>query len=180
MAQLAKSTPQALQHIHFPSEPCLSRRWSCAARSSAWRPSVGHCRRAAKSRMTMIEGRERQAEARKVVGAVCTRQGYACDLQFHVRTGEGSGRVRVARISSMVSTVPRGTSNSASTSRSSPSRRCRASFPSPRSAAGAGCNLCRRRATPTTATTSATRQASLLTYGSNKNSRTARSGICQS
>ena len=122
MAPLAKSTPQALQHIHFPSEPCLSRRWSCAARSSAWRPSVGHCRRAAKSRMTMIEGRERQAEARKVVGAVRTRQGYACDLQFHVRTGEGSGRVRVARISSMASTVPRGTSTSASTSRSSPTR----------------------------------------------------------
>ena len=39
----------------------------------------------------VFEGRHgRQTEAREVVGAVCTRQGYACDLQLHVRTGEGA------------------------------------------------------------------------------------------
>jgi predicted dithiol-disulfide oxidoreductase (DUF899 family) len=40
--------------------------------------------------------------------------------------------------------------------------------------------LCPRLATPTTATTSVTRQASSQPYGSNKTSRTARNGTCRS
>ena len=83
----------------------------------------------------------------------------------------GSGRVRAARTSSMVWTVPRGTSSSASTSLSSPSRRCRVSFPSPRSVAGTGCSSCPRLATPSTTTTTVTRRASFQRYGSNKTSR---------
>ena len=76
MAALAKSTPQALQ-LHSLVRPralsiagramlCSSKRWSGAARSSAWRPSVGHCRRAAKSRMTMIEAAGASGKPKRV------------------------------------------------------------------------------------------------------------------
>ena len=51
MAALAKSAPQAVQHIHFPNESPQYRRARNALlepppRSSAWPPSVRHCRRA--------------------------------------------------------------------------------------------------------------------------------------
>ena len=191
MASLAKSAPQAVQHIHFPNESPQYRR----------------------ARNVLLE---QEMELRRQVERVAAQRralppGGEIPEDYVFEAAGAGGKPKRVRLSELFAPgkdtlaiysfmfgpererpCPGCTHfldgldgaarhiASASTSPSSPSRRCRASFPSPRSAAGAGCNSCPRLATPTTATTSVTRQASSQPYGSNKTSRMARNGTCRS
>jgi predicted dithiol-disulfide oxidoreductase (DUF899 family) len=137
MTALAKSAPQALQHIHFPNESPQYRRARNALleqemelrrqveRVAAQRRALPPGGAIPEDYVFEAAGAGGKAEAREVVGAVCAWQGYACDLQLHVRTGEGAAVSGLHALPRWSRRCAR-TSTSASTSPSSPSRRCRA------------------------------------------------------